>query len=351
MTRPEEAARKLRSHFESVEPGEFVEGVKAHDPEFFDERVPLPRRTKPDEERLGEIHLLHSQPTPLPLNAYLASALTGLASEQRQLVFQLSDMVSVVCKSVGIELYEPRKATDPVHHGDVPDTDVFHIDRERVLDSDLVIHLAHFPSTGSGEELDFAYNALVPIVVVSHEETRISRMVTGIPCFKLLLSYREPEELRLLLTEQLLAIRPLLEQRKLAFSETYDVNIVGDRIRRLREGLGLTRDQVVKAAKAAPITIEMLQHIEESTDRQSNPSLVHLREIATTLKTTVADLVEPDISERALATLQEWTQLRTSARFGSAATDNDRKVLLRRFLLRVLYSLDESTNENPTPES
>jgi hypothetical protein len=35
---------------------------------------------------------------------------------------------------------------------------VFHIDRGRVLNYDFLIHLAHFSSTGSGEELNFAYD-------------------------------------------------------------------------------------------------------------------------------------------------------------------------------------------------
>jgi MarR-like DNA-binding transcriptional regulator SgrR of sgrS sRNA len=99
---------------------------------------------------------------------------------------------------------------------------------------------------------------------------------------------------------------------------------------------------------SAPLTVEMLQHIEESTDRQGNPSLVHLREIATTLKTTVSDLVEPDTTERALAVLQEWTELRTSARFGSAVSDNDRKRILRMYLYRVLYSLDDPPDDAPS---
>jgi hypothetical protein len=55
-------------------------------------------------------------------------------------------------------LYEPRKKTDPVHYPDVGATDVFHIDRGRVLNSEFLIHLAHFSSTGSGEELNFAYD-------------------------------------------------------------------------------------------------------------------------------------------------------------------------------------------------
>src|SRR6476659_892442 len=48
---------------------------------------------------------------PLPLTGYLASALTGLTDQQRQLIFHLSDAISQVCLRHGIDVYEPRKAT------------------------------------------------------------------------------------------------------------------------------------------------------------------------------------------------------------------------------------------------
>ena len=81
--------------------------------------------------------LVHPRPRRVPLSAYLASALTGLDPTQKALVVHLSDIVCLVCRSVDIDLYEPRKKTDPVHHTDVSDVDVFKIDRERVLKSDL----------------------------------------------------------------------------------------------------------------------------------------------------------------------------------------------------------------------
>src|SRR5262249_31865146 len=153
-------------------------------------------------------------------------------------------------------------------------TDVFKIDRERVLNSDLVIHLCHYPSTGSGEELDFAYNALIPIILISHSDTRVSRMITGIHAFKMEIKYGEPEELRIQLQDCLTEVRPVLEQRKLAFSN-YEANIVGNKIRLLREELGLTREEVACSAKH--LTVDMLRQLEESVDRISNPSLLQLR--------------------------------------------------------------------------
>ena len=280
-------------------------------------------------------------PAPLPLEAYLASALTGLGAEEQRLIFELSERVSRVCAEHGISLYEPGKVTHPDKHSDVTPAGVFQLDREKVLGSDLLIHLCHFPSTGAGEELSFAYDALLPIILISHSETRISRMITGIPSFNFEIRYLEPDDLEEQLHDCLTSIRPVLEQRKMAYARKYNVNVVGDRIRLRREELGLTREEV--ASCVPELTVDHLRVIEESVDRHSNPSLIQLREIATILKTTVADLVEPDLNERLLALLGQWVSSgRTAARFQGISV-RDRNKILRRLLLRLIDSLEDET--------
>jgi transcriptional regulator with XRE-family HTH domain len=333
MTDPRRATEIMTKHFDQLGSEEFTERVERTSPGHEgQDQLTLDRG-----DDASAATLLRPRNSPLPLNAYLASALTGLDRDQRQLIFHISDIVSVICGEVGIDLYEPRKKTHPVHHQDVPANDVFHIDRERVIRSDLLIHLTHFPSTGSGEELDFAYNALVPIVLISHSETRVSRMVTGIPSFKLEVTYTEPEDLRSILREKLIEIRPFLEERKLAFSE-YDAILVGARVRELREARGLTRPEL---AERVQLNSESLTKFEESTDRVNNPSLTQLRQLATVLGTTVADLVEPDLSEMLISRLQEWVGNRDqAARFGNMS-QHDRNRIVRRLLLRIIDSLDD----------
>ena len=163
-------------------------------------------------------------------------------------------------------------------------------------------------------------------------------MVTGIPAFKLSITYTEPEDLRRELRDGLIKVRPLLEERKMAFS-AYRANIVGTKIRLLREELSLTREDV---ANVAPhLTVESLRQIEDSVDSESNPSLIQLREIATVLKTTVADLVEPDLSGLVVSTLEDWITKsgRAAARFESPSI-KDRNRLIRRVLYRVMDSLE-----------
>jgi transcriptional regulator with XRE-family HTH domain len=280
--------------------------------------------------------LQETTPAPLPLNAYLASALTGLSEDQRRVVFGISDLISDVCEKNGLSLYQPRKKTDPVLHAEVSASEVYAWDKQTVLNSDLLIHLCHHPSTGAGEELEFAHAALLPILLVYPADLKVSRMVLGIPSLVIHIAYNNVEDLHAQVSDILFNFRPLLEERKLALAR-YDVNIVGEKVRELRERLGLTRNDVASSSKYVTETI--LKNIEEKTDRDSNPSLIQLREIATVLKTTVSELVEPDFNQRVLVMLNAWVSDRAAAR--NTISKNDRNKAVKAILRRLADSMDD----------
>lgn len=344
---PDKAALFIDEHFDGLSEEEFVGRAREWSPELVDSsddaavtllrQLPAPGASGPHGS--SAVELLRPAPQPVRLRAYLASALTGLGEVERQLIFTLSDLVSEVCRRYDIELYEPRKKTDPVHHPDVKDHDVFNIDREQVLGRDLLILLAHFPSMGAGQELDFALNGLVPTVVIAHSESRVSRMITGVPNLYFLLSYQEPEELRSELDAALVRLRPLLVERKLAMGSD-DVNLVGSRVRELRRRLGLTREALLRKLGIPGVSEGWLAHLEDSGDRLSNPTLTQLRALASALNTTAADLVEPDLPDRMIDYLESWASPRRSARVGGMSRA-DRNKVLRRVLLRVIDSLED----------
>ena len=281
--------------------------------------------------------LVHPRVHRVPLRAYLASELTGLSDDQRNTVFEISDRVNQICLEVNIELYEPRKKTGPVHNPDVSDANVFKMDHDRVVMSDVVIHLCHYASTGAGEELGFVYASLVPIINLAPGNQRVSRMITGIPSFKLEIRYEKAEDLNILLAKRLLEIRPYLEERRV-LREQHEINIVGERVHDLRLKAGLSRDDL---AKRVGLTAESIQHLEENVDATSNPSLTHLRALAAALKTTVADLIVPDLNEYILSQIQSSLYQRVPARFYDSMTQKDRNTLMRRYLYRVLDSLEK----------
>src|SRR5437899_3072954 len=122
MTKPDalvsDVASRIRSHFESEGTGDIVrrsEELILH-PEAGESEIELVGAEGPS--------LVHPWPKRVPLDAYLASALSQLQAVEKELVVHLSDIVSLVCREVDINLYEPRKKTDPVHHANVADSDV-----------------------------------------------------------------------------------------------------------------------------------------------------------------------------------------------------------------------------------
>lgn len=225
------------------------------------------------------------------VRAYLASALTGLSTEDRELIFDASDVVAEVCTARGIDLYEPRKITDPVHHPHIADAEVYRMDRQKVLRSDLLFYLAHKPSTGAGQELIFAQDAMIPVVVMAPENSAISRMVTGMPGQPIILRFKKLSDLKQALDMELVKLMPGIRSREQAV-KGYRSNTVGSRIRQLREEKGLTPEDVERAARVPGyISALQIENWESGTDADNNMSLLCLRELAVALGVRVADLV------------------------------------------------------------
>lgn len=225
-----------------------------------------------------------------PLRAYLATALTGLSNGERRHVSQVSDLASAACAEFGIELYEPRKVTDPVHHPEVPDQEVFRLDRQHVTQSDLLIYLADFPSTGAGQELVFAYEALIPIIVMASAKTQVSRMVTGIPGSSFQVRYNNLEELSRQLFDQLESLLPILKQRH-AWVSRHKENHIGQRIRQVRLSKGLTHDDLAQAMGTGFFSASQIEQWEHGSDLENNLGIVYIREIAKALSVDLGDLL------------------------------------------------------------
>ena len=143
-----------------------------------------------------------------------------------------------------------------------------------------------------------------------------------------------------MLEERLREIRPLLEQRRLAKQE-FSENVVGAKVKELRLGSGLSKEQL---AGLVGVDAGEISQIEDNVDTVSNPSLTKLRLIATALKTTVAELVNPDYVESVLAGIQSMLDEKTletaAARF-KGVSRRDQRALMERFLVRFLYLLKE----------
>jgi len=116
---------------------------------------------------------------------------------------------------------------------------------------------------------------------------------------------------------------------------------VGAKVKELRLGSGLSKEQL---AGLVGVDAGEISQIEDNVDTVSNPSLTKLRLIATALKTTVAELVNPDYVESVLAGIQSMLDEKTletaAARF-KGVSRRDQRALMERFLVRFLYLLKE----------
>ncbi len=281
----------------------------------------------------------------IPLTAYLASALTGLPERERSEITALQSSIEKVCSDNAVELYRPELHSDPLKHKDLLPPEVWYQDHDTVLSSDLLILITKQPSFGAGQELEFARNALLPIIMIIPKGRDVSRMVRGSPGTVITVEYDSREDLIISLSREIRLLRPLLVERKLAFGKSDEV-IIGAKIRELRVKNGMTREDLAKALR---ISAEEIRSYEEKPDRISNPSLLTLRKLATVLRVSVADLSEPDyldkVDEQVVHMLEGRDVVIAGGRKVEELPANDRRRIRIRIINRHLEEIGKQLGE------
>lgn len=116
---------------------------------------------------------------------YISGALTDLPDAIRQQYIEFYEAIGRMVESLGLIPYVPHWNTDPVRHKNVTPTEVDTIDRMAVTSAMLVIAVADNPSLGVGIEVEMAYHASKPVVLLCRkeyvEQRRISRLIRGNP--------------------------------------------------------------------------------------------------------------------------------------------------------------------------
>lgn len=224
----------------------------------------------------------------VPLHGYVASALTGLSSDARGSIMFMSNQIADTFKKYEIYLYQPRKATDPLLHQDVPAETVYALDRKRVLSADVLVLIGDHPSFGVGQEVEIASAFGIPAILVKREGVTISRMVTG-GFLNLIddVTYTSPEDLGRKLRRVLQSNIELLRTYKAAVRPSLPDNI-GDAFRRLRERANLSLEH---AARCARVSIRLLRTLEASPLGYHNVGLHLLGRLLATYGATMSELV------------------------------------------------------------
>lgn len=71
--------------------------------------------------------------------------------------------------------------TDPVLNPDVTPPEVYKRDMTELSRSDIMIAYVGEPSTGTGLEIEYAYNHQKPVYILYEKNKKISRMLRGCP--------------------------------------------------------------------------------------------------------------------------------------------------------------------------
>lgn len=239
---------------------------------------------------------------------------------------------SEVCRPLNVSLYLPHKHSDPDHNADLEAETVHNIDRLKVTDSDFLIVCADIPSLGVGQELEIATQAGIPAIAYKHKTTRTSRMFLGNPILcddihegtspesasERIIEYETEENLFTQLRHRITLLTSHLEKRipPVFRKDRRGLNTFAERLDHLAEKSPYNTHRKLAGAMGVPAifaahlrktpdilkqtldceTQQMGRDFESmlgrgyNFDNFSNPTLSTLRQLATILNTTVAEL-------------------------------------------------------------
>ncbi|HWQ99370.1 MAG TPA: XRE family transcriptional regulator [Candidatus Methylomirabilis sp.] len=116
---------------------------------------------------------------------YISGALSDMEDTERARLRMFYEWVGAVCEEYGFSAYLPHRFSDPALHRNKSPQDVDRIDRTAVTLSYLVIAYVGMPSLGVGIEIEMAFHAYKPVVLLFEKERmdqrRVSRLVRGNP--------------------------------------------------------------------------------------------------------------------------------------------------------------------------
>jgi len=116
---------------------------------------------------------------------YISGALTSTTEEELAVLRSFYERLGEVCAESGLGAYIPHQVSDPLRAKSLTPRDVDRLDREAVTACCLVIAYVGRVSFGVGIEIEMAYHANKPVVLLCERETidarRLSRLVRGNP--------------------------------------------------------------------------------------------------------------------------------------------------------------------------
>lgn len=223
--------------------------------------------------------------------AYIASPLTGLDGDAKVDLERKLTVLKRICSDYNIEAYIPGQFTDPDRNPDIKPYIVYQTDRDKVRSSDLFVLLALKPSFGAGQEVEIAYNSLIPMIIIHPQDSRLSRMVEGVPTkLKYIMSFEDENSLEGEFKKGIALLKPHIERRQLELANK-NHTIIGETISSLRDQKGLKLEEL---ASELGISEDEIRFIESGSNFAVNPSFALVSKIAEVLRVDPAEILFKD---------------------------------------------------------
>lgn len=145
------------------------------------------------------------------MRIFFGGPLTDLKDKEGTKHFYIH--MAEVAKKNGIECFWAfLNGTDPVLNPDVPTTTVYQTDLKELANSDVMIIYIGEPTTGTGQEIEYARQQGIPVYLLYEKGKVITRMVKGSPNVKGSIEFSSQEDALRQLDELLDGLKIRLKQ-------------------------------------------------------------------------------------------------------------------------------------------
>jgi transcriptional regulator with XRE-family HTH domain len=223
----------------------------------------------------------------------------GKTPEQRREVLAVSDVANEVCRELNVDLLRPWVDAERVPT--CGEQDQYLRDRCILSDADCLLALV-WNSEGSASQVEIAVNRLMPIIYLVPTGSSVSPNTIGSLGLCLgMISYSRPEEIRADLRRILSDAEPQLFARRHARPRKPVGERIQQRILRLRQQRGMSREELARRMGCSPTLVVALETL---PDGVMNASVTQIYALAEALDVPAGWILEPD-EEASLRALEE----------------------------------------------
>jgi len=146
------------------------------------------------------------------MRIFFGGPLTNLANPEKAKEFYVR--MAQVARKNGVESFWAfLNGTDPVKNPEVPSNTVYTTDLEELEKSDVMIAYVGEPTTGTGQEIQYAKDHGIPVYLLYEKDKQVSRMIFGSPNIKGSIAYASEDDALRQLDELIQGLKARLETR------------------------------------------------------------------------------------------------------------------------------------------